>query len=185
MVLASPGPLMYSSTTASSPESWCRLCDTGKYLASTSASACTNCPENSTSLAGSSLLTSCQCNAGHSGPDRETCKACTQGQFKYTIGSAECFFCSAGMYSASVNTPCLSCSAGTYMPGFLESEVMEPTTTTIEHAMLGTYVRCQLLFAPHAQRIRHLLLKVVDVSATTGTYHTQKTGGLFLHMQSI
>jgi hypothetical protein len=59
----------------------CTLCDANTYgtvVAVISVMSCVACPGNSTSVAGSSQNTSCQCNRGYSGPNGGPCDACLQ-----------------------------------------------------------------------------------------------------------
>jgi len=76
-------------------------------------SACSNCPERSSSPQGSILSTSCVCNSGSIGQNGGICSECAAG--KYTISAQWCTNCLAGKYSSVValNTEsgCTDCSA--------------------------------------------------------------------------
>lgn len=76
----------------------CTDCDAGTYQPGTGAAsveACTTCPPNTDSSAGSGPVTGCICNAGYTGPDGGTCSACAGGTYKGSPGSevtaAPCF----------------------------------------------------------------------------------------------
>jgi hypothetical protein len=101
--------------------SGCSDCGAGTYLTTTGASTadtCTPCPPNSQSQSGRILLTSCRCQAGHTGADGGTCAACAAGKYKEAIGSVVCTDCGAGKYlastGASASNACADCGTGTY-----------------------------------------------------------------------
>jgi hypothetical protein len=75
---------------------------------------CTSCPADSQSVAGSTVSTSCKCNAGFSGPDGGSCTACGAGKYKDTIGSTLCTSCPAGSSSpaGSITQGNCVCMAG-------------------------------------------------------------------------
>jgi len=94
-------------------DSRCTLCPIGKYSATIS-SACSFCPGNATSLAGSKVITSCKCNPGYTGEDGGACAQCGVGTFKLGIGPAQCTTCPADSQSPApgvVRDRCL-CNAG-------------------------------------------------------------------------
>ena len=77
---------------------------------------CLSCPANSQSVAGSTAIAGCTCNAGFSGPDGGTCSACAAGKYKANPGSAGCTDCLANSYHALTGRTAVSdcqCNAGT------------------------------------------------------------------------
>jgi hypothetical protein len=112
----------------------CLSCPAGKYSTAIQASSeatCLSCPGNSMSITGSTEVSSCQCEAGYSGPDGGACLACAAGSHKATAGSAACTFCPAysssppgsdaladcqceAGYSGPDGGACLACAAGSY-----------------------------------------------------------------------
>jgi hypothetical protein len=79
---------------------------------------CLACPANSNSPAGSLGLTSCNCNAGSTGPNGGPCAACVAGQYKAVKGLAACTDCPANS-SAPVGSTSLTactCNAGSTGP---------------------------------------------------------------------
>lgn len=96
----------------------CTDCGAGTYsdaVGATLASTCSACPANSISPSGSSLATSCKCNAGYTGSDGESCSACFAGTYKTGVGSATCLNCDANTYSTTVGatavSTCLACTS--------------------------------------------------------------------------
>ena len=93
------------------------VCLVGTYssmLAASSATSCTNCPANSVSTVGSIIDTACQCNAGFTGANGNTCSQCNINQFKAVLGSAICTNCpsnSVSLAGSIANTAC-QCNAG-------------------------------------------------------------------------
>lgn len=73
-----------------------------------------SCPSNSASLAGSSAATSCECNAGYTGPNGEICTVCAAGKYKGASGNESCTACPMGTYSptegATEESFCLPCT---------------------------------------------------------------------------
>jgi hypothetical protein len=76
----------------------CTICESGKYKDVIGDFDCTDCPDNSTSLAGSEAQTDCKCDKGFSGSDGGQCTACQAGTYKNIIGSDSCLACEAGKY---------------------------------------------------------------------------------------
>jgi len=114
----------------------CTLCPANTYSTTVAArysTSCLNCPQFSTSAAGSSTCNcssgyqkvgtdpfTCEvptCAAGSTGPP-DSCAQCAPGKYKAASGSAPCDDCVPGKYSAatgaSTAATCLSCSAGSY-----------------------------------------------------------------------
>jgi hypothetical protein len=87
----------------------CTLCPNNTYASSVGRISCDACPGNSTSVAGSSQNTSCQCNRGYSGPNAGPCDACSAGFYKNTIGSASCSVCPTNSFSENASTAMTSC----------------------------------------------------------------------------
>ncbi len=106
----------FSVTAGVSTNRTCTECVTGKY--STTADAysdndCKSCQDNSISLSGSSLSTSCLCFVGYTGPDSGTCVSCEAGKYKATQGDQPCTICIKGKYSKTVvyslDSTCTNC----------------------------------------------------------------------------
>ena len=99
----------------------CTLCDSGKYstiVAAKNSSACMHCPAGSVAVAGSKVEADCVCNLGHTGPAGGPCVKCPAGTFKEVTGDDACAQCAAGKHvliEASISvSACVPCSAGTY-----------------------------------------------------------------------
>ena len=105
----------YSGSTASTT---CQLCASNTYSHEGSA-LCTNCPGNSESPAGSTVVADCICKEGYTGPDGGHCQACSAGTYKSGTGSGACSACASGTYStSSAATTCLTCqtcASGQYL----------------------------------------------------------------------
>jgi hypothetical protein len=70
---------------------------------------CVTCPSNMTRSRGIGI-TSCKCNAGFTGPDGESCQACSEGYHKNLIGDSTCQPCREGTYNRSEGAhECISC----------------------------------------------------------------------------
>jgi len=94
------------------------------------AGTCEGCPSFSTSTAGSTALSACQCDPGYSGPDGGPCTQCEAGQYKAISGSAACEACPANSqsptdatrdhclcdagYTGANSQPCVPCAANSY-----------------------------------------------------------------------
>lgn len=93
----------------------CLACEAGKFKNTVGTLGCTDCPQNSQSLIGS---TDCVCVAGYTGPDGGACTTCVAGKYKATSGSAGCTDCGAGKYlttaGATTESSCVACAAGKY-----------------------------------------------------------------------
>lgn len=104
----------YSVLTASIV---CINCLANQYSTAVGANSnttCINCPNNSSSAAGSGALTSCVCLAGFTGPNGGPCSPCVAGTYKINTGSAACTVCPAFSTSQIASTAlarCL-CNAG-------------------------------------------------------------------------
>ena len=68
------------------------------------------------SPAGSTSSTSCQCNAGYTGPNGGACTRCASGHYKDSSGDANCDSCPSGFTSPPDSTSSQSfsryCAAG-------------------------------------------------------------------------
>ena len=105
----------YKSIVGPAP---CAKCEAGKYsggLAQSSSVTCISCPNHTYSTEASTIVNHCICNLGYTGPDGQSCIACTIGQYKETNGSAACSQCAAGKYSAGIGqtseSDCSDCHA--------------------------------------------------------------------------
>jgi hypothetical protein len=99
----------YSTATGQSSSGTCQNCPDNTYQSSVASISCNACPSNSTSVAGSSQNTSCQCNRGHSGPNGGPCDSCSAGFYKNTTGSATCSACPENAVSTLASTTLASC----------------------------------------------------------------------------
>jgi len=118
------------SLSTNHPYGECTACESGKYKATISAHACTDCG-NGISPVGSTDVSSCSCDVGHTGPDGGACTACVSGTYKDTTGSGNCVTCPTDSTSPTASTslsacgcnegytgpdggPCTGCLAGTF-----------------------------------------------------------------------
>jgi hypothetical protein len=127
----------------------CDNCNAGTYsttVGAVSSTSCLNCPQFSTSVAGSSAVTQCTCNAGYlqdtsttpftcqsqpcsagsTGP-AGSCTLCAAGKYKAASGSAACDTCLPGKFSGttgqSSSGTCQNCLAGKWsLHGFAACE---------------------------------------------------------------
>ena len=119
----------------------CSLCATGKYktvngtanctdcwagsysgtLGANSSETCLSCTDNSNSVGGSSLITSCVCNAGASGANGGPCSLCMPGKYKTVSGTSVCLNCSANTFSTVIGATsvfvCSNCGANSQSVG--------------------------------------------------------------------
>jgi hypothetical protein len=76
-------------------------------------SSCLSCPLNSKAPAGSDDATDCQCNAGYTGANGQTCTACVPGTYKTADGPQVCTLCGNNTYSpavaATTASVCVAC----------------------------------------------------------------------------
>ena len=136
---------MYLNARGGIKDTNCSDCPRDTYSLKGSAH-CANCPGNSTSETQSPTLSSCECNAGYTGPNGGLCVACAVGKYKEFNGSAECIDCSAGMYlnarGGIKETNCSECPRDTYSlqgaaqcencPGNSTSDAQSPTLSSCE-----------------------------------------------------
>ena len=91
----------------------CTLCAESTYSSvagATSMSTCVACAGTAFSPAGSASSTSCQCNAGYTGPNGGACTQCASGSYKGAAGPASCDSCPSGLTSPPGSTSSQSCS---------------------------------------------------------------------------
>lgn len=92
----------------------CEICPQGTYGDTTSATACTRCPDqNQNSPQGSNSSLDCKCNDGYNGPNGGTCVACAAGKY-WVYGNLEgtCVNCVLGKYHhgiAVIGDQCFDC----------------------------------------------------------------------------
>ena len=106
-------------STASQGSSGCESCQAGKFSTANGAiseSTCQSCPANSVSLAGSSVITACECDKGYTGPDGGTCQACAQGKYKESTGSQHCTGCIAACMCLSGQSHCVCDTTSLFSP---------------------------------------------------------------------
>ena len=93
----------------------CLACAEGKYADVQGLVECKVCPVHSSSVARSTSIAECLCNAGYSGRNG-ICNACPAGTFKGTHGLEACTKCSVGKYSnqtgATAFSTCIECETG-------------------------------------------------------------------------
>ena len=102
----------------------CTNCWAGSYsgaLGANSSERCLSCPDNSSSVAGSSVVTSCICNAGATGANGGPCSLCVPGKYKSVTGTAVCTNCSANTFSSVIGATsvfvCSNCGANSQSGG--------------------------------------------------------------------
>jgi hypothetical protein len=120
-----PGTYMHMSVRLSS----CYKCPAGKYVGTSGAITCLDCPALSTSVQASSVCTcnagymmqsgvcvSMECGLGQTGP-AGSCTACAAGKYKSVTGSAACSDCGANTYSTATGATevgtCTACTSNT------------------------------------------------------------------------
>ena len=124
-----PGTEGNATDTAHTSIFECVSCAANRYEEN---SVCKDCPTNSFSHAGSTLLHACVCNAGYEGLDVGSCSACPSGYFKNSTTREVCRQCPAGTFSnASAQTACLVCPA--------HSTSMPPATSAADCACSAGY----------------------------------------------
>jgi len=75
------------------------------------------CPNHSSAVLGSTLLTSCLCHPGWTGANGQACAACAAGYYKKTNGSAPCEPCLNGTYGSEVaSSVCTFCPPYSFSP---------------------------------------------------------------------
>ena len=89
----------------------CTDCLAGSYsgtLGANSSARCLSCPDNSSSVAGSSAVTACICSTGASGPNGGPCALCVPGKYKAVTGTSVCLNCSANTFSTVTGATSIS-----------------------------------------------------------------------------
>ena len=72
--------------------------------------ACSPCPANTGSEAGSDTLADCSCLRGFTGPNGASCLPCAPGSYKNVTGNVTCSGCAAGTYtSVPASFTCTRC----------------------------------------------------------------------------
>ena len=90
----------------------CYTCIAGTYSNWTGVSTCVGYPGNFVSANGAVI---CDCLAGYTTSNDNTCTQCLPGQFKNTVGNEACKSCDPGTYSESIGvTTCSTCDPGKY-----------------------------------------------------------------------
>lgn len=93
----------------------CSPCAAGTYSETSEAFTCTTCPENFTSVSGSSALASCKCSPGYTAASGVECTPCAPGTFKAVLGSHTCTACGRGTFAESPGaSACTACGHGKY-----------------------------------------------------------------------
>ena len=102
----------YTGPDTGASKGQCAMCSAGTYKSTNGSAACTSCPANANSSAGSMSVTACSCNPRYTGPDVGPCVACEAGKFKNASGPAVCDVCPVNTYSANGAFGCITCPAG-------------------------------------------------------------------------
>jgi alpha-tubulin suppressor-like RCC1 family protein len=90
----------------------CAVCGAGTYKADTGNAACSACPANTNSAAGSDALRDCVCEAGFAASSNGVeCEACAAGTYKSATGAGSCSACPANSESVTGSSACY-CSVG-------------------------------------------------------------------------
>ena len=93
----------------------------GKYWNETAGNVdlmCSECPAQTYSPAGSSIVSNCTCNKGYTGLNGVECAACNAGTYKDVNGSAPCSLCHQDKYSTETGqiseSTCRDCPTYTF-----------------------------------------------------------------------
>ena len=184
----STSPALLGSVNASASRASCALCAAGKYsneTGATNVSVCKECSAHSHSSAGSNScipcpafsqaprgsgeITDCSCQQGYTGPDGNTCAACSPGKFKSTNGSAACGRCDMGTYSLEGKSACTTCPLGTVSGFGSTSESMcthdavEVVVTSKIEANLSTFQLLQHSILISSARMLGLHQSAVEI----------------------
>jgi hypothetical protein len=148
--------------TLTVPEPQCVPCAVGEFNPTAGAeqptpgtSACTDCPDMSTTLAtGADAITLCLCVAGHESAPDDLCTPCGIGEYKADTSADACSTCPEDSttaatgsisitlclcepgHSGSISTPeslCTACEPGTY------NDVAGPVPATCDDCAVGSY----------------------------------------------
>ena len=90
----------YKFPNGSTPCVACAIVKYNDAISQISESACSICPNHTSSSAGSPSISNCKCNVGYTGADGHACTACVGG-WKNVTGSSACIPCSQGKYPRS------------------------------------------------------------------------------------
>lgn len=95
----------YAASSGNTNSEACLQCGAGKF-SMTNQSQCDSCPDGTSSLAGSGVVTNCSCNAGFQsivpGQLGGTCVQCEAGKYKETRGTAVCTSFLPGTYGSAL-----------------------------------------------------------------------------------
>jgi hypothetical protein len=123
----------FSAATGAETKDKCFDCAAGTYSSvsgALTAETCIKCTGNSTSTAGATGITSCQCNTGYTAVSGGACGPCVAGTFKAALGSSVCTACARGTFADSPGTSaCTACAAGKYSDE--EGALSEATCRTL------------------------------------------------------
>lgn len=90
----------------------CEACAPNTYSNGTAATHCTECHENSNTLAHSTYLRDCLCLPGFEPNGPNECSVCPAGKFKNVTANVACTQCLAGQYENETGaTACRACNA--------------------------------------------------------------------------
>lgn len=96
---------------AASGSASCEACAPNTYSNGTAATHCTECHENSNTLAHSTYLSDCLCLPGFEPNGPNECRACPAGKFKNATENIACTQCLAGQYENETGaTACRACN---------------------------------------------------------------------------
>lgn len=100
------------------PPPTCQACHFGFYKSTSGSTACTACPQDSTTLhMQAESQVDCLCNAGSTGVPGGPCQACEAGKYKDAIGTSECVSCGVDTYSDAKQAQCTQCPAHSHTQG--------------------------------------------------------------------
>jgi hypothetical protein len=131
----------------------CAECARGTYKDWLGSQACTTCPANAqTDRIGSTLLSHCTCNNGHTGPDGGPCVACAAGKYKNVIGSSLCVDCPSNTYSTltSAAVSCTTCLVGfqSISGSSVVADCCDPNTTIVRSPFFSLSDAMQAQLSP-------------------------------------
>jgi hypothetical protein len=123
----------YTGPYTGASKGQCSTCPAGTYKPTNGSAACTSCPANSNSSAGSLHLSSCSCNAGSTGLNGGPCALCAAGKVKNVTGTAACTTCPTNTYAVSGSLECSTCPANftSLAEGRSFEDCCDPSTTPV------------------------------------------------------
>ena len=117
----------------------CTTCPANTYANVAGSSACTSCPPNSVSIAGSTAKSACNCNAGLYRDIDGNCIGCPTGY--RCVGNNLMTACAPGTASTLGQSTCTACSAGSYSDTYAMAECLTcpagPTVVMTSEVVLG------------------------------------------------